>query len=163
MDEKIRNGSRLGEHRQRKVSPESWALLVILVVALLALVQYQASGLEPVPPFATNYEGHTGYVIENSHMCAAKDLSEKYVKLMREWERVMRLYYTYEGGGPELSLRDKEIFNILYGGQICATFNGYYPVVVVDGTKGYLLVQFDEQLEYGTDLMIINRLGFIKD
>jgi hypothetical protein len=155
---KTMNESRLIEHRKPRVSPESWALLAIVVVALLALVHWQAKGQEYTP-----YVKGTGVIVEQAEMCFSPDLGQQSVDLLNTWQRLVNELEAYERGGAKMHEEDALLGQYLYENTVCATVAEFYHIVITQDTEGYVLARFDEQYGFTTGTFIVRKQDVILD
>jgi hypothetical protein len=147
---KKQNGSRLGGHRKPRVSPESWMLLGIVVVALLALVQWQAEGQEYQP-----YTIDTGVVVNGAEICFSPDLHHTSVQLLNTWQRLVDELHAYERGGARMNEDDAIAGELLHENHLCATMGAYYDIVITQTTEGYVLAHFAEYYKFGEGPFIV--------
>jgi hypothetical protein len=146
----LQNGSRLGEHRKSRVSPESWWLLGIVVVALIALVQWQAEGQEYQP-----YTIDTGVIVNGAEICFSPDLHVTSIQLLQTWQRLVDELNTYERGGARMNEDDAIAGELLHENHLCATMGFYYDIVITKSTEGYVLAHFAEHYKFGEGPFIV--------
>jgi hypothetical protein len=146
----MQNGSRLGEHRKSRVAPESWWLLGIVVVALLALVQYQAEGQEYQP-----YTIDTGVIVNGAEICFSPDLHHTSVQLLVTWQRLVNELNSYERGGARMNEDDAITGELLHENHLCTTMGAYYDIVITQAIEGYVLAHFDEYYGFGEGPFIV--------
>jgi hypothetical protein len=154
----MQNGSRLKEHRKARVSPESWWLLGILVVVLLALVQYQAEGQE-YQPFSID----TGVIVDGAEICFSPDLHATSIQLLNTWQRLVNELDAYERGGAKMNEDDAITGELLYENHLCATMGFYYTIVITQTVEGYALAHFDEQYGFGEGPFIVAKRDILPD
>jgi hypothetical protein len=152
------NGSRLKEHRKPRVSPEAWCLLAIVVIALLALVQYQAEGQE-YEPFSLD----TGVIVNGAEMCFSPDLHDTSVQLLNTWQRLVNELDAYERGGGRMHEEEAILGEYLYENHLCATMGAYYNIVITQAIEGYVLAHFDEQYGFGEGPFIVAKKDILPD
>jgi hypothetical protein len=157
MKDQMQNGSRLGEHRKRRVSPESWWLLGIVVVALLSLVQY--SEAQEYEPFNVG----TGLVVQYAEICFTPELSTEAIKLLDTWQRLVNELEAYERGGSAMNSEDALLGQLLYNSNICHTVADFYHIVILRRTEGYTLVKFDEQYSFDAGPFIVRAQDVVPD
>ena len=151
------NGSRLNEHRKPRVSPESWILLGIVVVAMLALVQWQAEA-QYVP-----YVKDTGVIVEQAEMCFSPDLGGPSIKLLNTWQRLVNEVEAYERGGALPHEEDARLGKYLYDSGMCHTTAGFYHIYITQSTEGYVLAKFDEQYGFEGGTFIVRKQDVLLD
>jgi len=151
------NGSRLKEHRKPRVSPESWWLLGIVVVAMLALVQWQAEA--QYEPFVKD----TGIVHAGAEMCYAPDLGAPSIKLLNTWQGLVYQLEDYQRGGSPMHEEDAILGQQLYDNDMCHTMAATYHIFIVQDTEGYVLARFDEQHEFDTRPFIVSKQDVLLD
>jgi hypothetical protein len=154
----LQNGSRLKEHRKPRVSPESWCLLAIVVIALLALVQWQAEGQEYKP-----YSIDTGVIVNGAEICFAPDLGQPSVTILNTWQRLVNELDAYERGGAMMNEEDAITGELLYENHMCATMGFYYNIVITQAIEGYVLAHFDEQYGFGEGPFIVSKRDILPD
>jgi hypothetical protein len=155
---KSMNGSRLKEHRKPRVSPDAWCLLAIVVIALLALVQYQAEGQE-YKPFSID----TGVIVDGAEICFSPDLHDTSIQLLNTWQRLVNELDTYERGGAKMNEEDAIAAELLYENHLCATMGFYYTIVITQAVEGYVLAHFDEQYGFGEGPFIVAKRDILPD
>ena len=151
------NGSRLKEHRKPRVSPESWCLLAIVVVALLALVQWQAEA--QYEPFVQD----TGVMHGGSEMCFSPDLGGPSIKLLKTWQKLVNEYNAYQRGGPAMHEEDAILAQYLYDNDMCHTTLSTYHIYITQSTEGYVLAKFDEQYGFNAGSFIVAKKDVLLD
>jgi hypothetical protein len=152
------NGSRLKEHRKPRVSPESWWLLGIVVVAILALVQYKAEGQE-YEPFSID----TAVIVNGAEICFSPDLHKTSIQLLNTWQRLVNELNAYERGGARMNEEDAIAGELLDENHICATMGAYYSIVITQAIEGYVLAHFDEQYGFGEGPFIVAKRDILPD
>ncbi len=154
----MQNGSRLGEHRKPRVSPESWWLAGIIVVALLALVQWQAEAQE-YKPFTMG----TGLIVQHAEMCFSPDLSSDSINLLNQWQLAVDQLESYERGGSEPDVELAYQAQALYDNHMCSTVAAFYHIEIVMATEGYVLARFDEQHGFNEGTFIVAKRDVLPD
>ena len=151
---KTMNGSKLNEHRTKRVPILHW--IVILALAGAALV------------FGSNYANSATGVVEATALkgfntCMAnKGLTPEAAQLHAIWENLVKKVEAFEAGtGPALTANDIVVGRMITTNQVCGTFANSYPVLILDSTTGYFLFKFDPSLGFGEDKWIIYREGVV--
>jgi hypothetical protein len=151
------NGSRLGEHRKPRVSPESWMLLVGLIAALLIFCKMSTA--QVYEPFSLD----TGVIVNGAEICFSPDLHDTSVQLLVTWQRLVNELDTYEKGGAIMDEDDAITGELLYENHLCATMGFYYNIVITQAIEGYVLAHFDEQYGFGEGPFIVAKRDILPD
>jgi hypothetical protein len=152
------NGSRLNEHRQPKVSFESWFLLVGVIMGLLILGPIAAKGQEYEP-----YVKYTATMVAGTEICFSPDLSVHSKKLLNTWQRLVNELEAYRRGGPRMHEEDANLGQLLYDNQLCGSIVDYYDIVILQETEGYALAKYKDSLGFDEGTFIVAKLDIIPD
>ena len=132
------NGSRLGEHRKRRVPATNWLVLVGILAAIFALSPWLANAQD----YQAYNEG-TGLIVQQAEICFAPEINSDTIKLLNTWQRLVNEIEAYERGGAVMNKEDALLGQLLYENHMCATVADFYHVVVVRHAEGYALLKFD--------------------
>lgn len=156
------NGSRLGDHRKPRVSPESWMLLVGVIAGIVALGAMTARGQEyQNVPLYKPFSMGTGVIVEGAELCFSPDLSQPTVDLLNTWQRLVNELEAYERGGAAMNEEDANYAQTLADVGLCATVAEYYDITITQATEGYVLVNFAERYDFDTGTFIVARKDII--
>jgi hypothetical protein len=151
------NGSRLREHRQPKVSFESWFLLVALVSAMLILGPIAVKAQEYQPFHQT-----TGTIVAGAELCFSPDLSAPSVQLLNTWQRLVNELGVYERGGSRMHEEDANLGQLIYDNNLCGTVSGYYDIVIMQSNEGYVLATYADKYNYDAASFIVAKRDVIQ-
>lgn len=151
------NGSRLGDHRKPKVSPESWMLLVGFIAALLIFCKLGTA--QEYEPFSID----TGVIVSGAEMCFSPDLGQPSITILNTWQRLVNELENYERGGARMNEDDAITGELLYENHLCATMGAYYSIVITQAMEGYVLAHFDEQYGFGEGPFIVAKKDVLMD
>jgi hypothetical protein len=153
----LQNGSRLGEHRKPRVSPESWMLLVGFIAGLLIFCKLGTA--QEYEPFSID----TGVIVNGAEICFAPDLGQPSVTILNTWQRLVNELENYERGGAMMDEEDALTGELLYENHMCATMGFYYSIVITQAIEGYVLAHFDEQYGFGEGPFIVSKRDILPD
>jgi hypothetical protein len=152
------NGSRLGEHRKRRVPAIHWMMLIAIMAGIVALGATLTRAQEYTP-----YTQGTGLIVQQAELCFSPDLSLASITLLGTWQRAVNQLESYERGGPAMEEELAITGQLLYDNHVCATVAEFYHIVILSHTEGYVLVNFDEQHGFDTGSFIVARKDIIPD
>ena len=151
------NGSRLNEHRTKRVPAWHWLVGIGLLAAAVGYGTGIARGEE--------LNRHTGYALKGSNLCMANDgINQNSAKLLYIWITLVKKYDDFiAGSGEALTPNQLSIIQTLAEAAVCGQLNDDFPGVALDITDGFILFEFDPQLGFGTDKWLMFKEGFILD
>ena len=152
------NGNRLREHRQPKVSFESWFLLVGLITGLLILGPIAAKGQDYEP-----YVKDTGTMVAGTELCFSPDLASESIKLLNTWQRLVNELEAYQRGGSRMHEEDAHLGQALYDNHLCGSTVDYYDIVILQDTEGYVLARYSDDLGFDEGSFIVAKKDIIPE
>jgi hypothetical protein len=158
----IANGSRLNEHRKRRVPATNWMILIGIIAGVLALGATLTKGQEfENTPLYKPFSMGTGVIVEGAELCFSPDLSQPTVDLLNTWQRLVNELEAYERGGAAMDEEDANYAQTLADIGMCATVAEYYDITITQATEGYVLVNFAARYDFDTGTFIVARKDII--
>ena len=155
------NGSRLQEHRKRRVPATNWMILVAVIAAILALSPMLSKGAEPL---TQTFNADTGLIVYGGKICAAETIDVSAVKLLDEWVSLVNKVETWQlDGRVRLTQEEGERGKFLSSNKICAVVADYYMITILEEVNDYLLFKFDSQYGFTDTSLILKRSQYRSD
>jgi hypothetical protein len=139
-------------------------MLIAVIAGIVALgaTFTRAQEFENTPMYKPFSMG-TGVLVEGAELCFSPDLSQPTIDLLSTWQRMVNEFEAYEMGGAAMHEDDAIYAQTLSDIGMCATVAQYYDIVIIQGTEGYVLVNFDEQYGFDTGTFIVARKDIMPD